>query len=622
MGCNCGGSGGCSSGGNCGGDKLTACCEIDKSLVLPVTDLPDPAYGSRKYIYQLPSGQLFVLSYDGLAWEEISSDGSSYRIQSDWDETNENNPAFILNKPDVDAIIEKNIEQDDRLDALEASTPTEPVQSDWNESDTSSLTYIKNKPDIASIIAKNQEQDDYLESLDAGLASVYEKDEEQDRRLDELEAGGGGCSDAIPDDALVSGMSGEVPWYIDKELTLHALGCPNSDGSLKTFSIDGTQPWMRWVENEVYYYPNKVIFESPVKAPEDLSWMFSASRAKSIDMSKVDTSAVTTMELMFDNCHELEELDVSNFNTSNVTDMGQMFNYCSSLRMINIRTFDLSKVEFAYSMFTGCKKVEQITFPVDDLDFYKGGKFSETCDVSSMFDNCYQLTDIRDMDIFAGNTASKNLFFRDCQSLKTLELEDFDCSAGNRDMVKGCYNLRQVYFKNTVTPPEGIQLPLTDKDSLLVYTWVNRQDSSVLENGIFISGTNADGVYDCKVTSKDSGGGESVFFSRIDYLSNIAAGSLDTIIFHLIPEISTIYSYSELEIYGTFFSLELGKSVSIDNALIIDSNEDYIQISTNNLLDRTGEDTTPRYIHAIFTANGKVVAHVDSIVPHNMFDAE
>ena len=47
-----------------------------------------------------------------------------------------------------------------------------------------------------------------------------------------------------------------------------------------------------------------------------------------------NTSKVTDMRYMFDNCGSLTSLDLSSFNTSNVTDMNSMFLDC--INLVNI----------------------------------------------------------------------------------------------------------------------------------------------------------------------------------------------------------------------------------------------------------------------------------------------
>ncbi|HHT6237479.1 TPA: BspA family leucine-rich repeat surface protein, partial [Listeria monocytogenes] len=59
------------------------------------------------------------------------------------------------------------------------------------------------------------------------------------------------------------------------------------------------------------------------------TYMFSLCRNLSeLDLSGLDTSAVTNIYGMFQNCISLEELDLSNFDTSSVTNMYSTFSGC------------------------------------------------------------------------------------------------------------------------------------------------------------------------------------------------------------------------------------------------------------------------------------------------------
>lgn len=59
----------------------------------------------------------------------ITSSDIPAQVQSDWNEADTNDPAYIKNKPTI---------------------PAAPVQSNWNEADNSSLAYIQNKPPMTT----------------------------------------------------------------------------------------------------------------------------------------------------------------------------------------------------------------------------------------------------------------------------------------------------------------------------------------------------------------------------------------------------------------------------------------------------------------------------------------
>lgn len=57
-----------------------------------------------------------------------------------------------------------------------------------------------------------------------------------------------------------------------------------------------------------------------------------------IDLSKVNTKNVTSLNGMFNDCNNLKSLDLSSFDTSNVTDMVYMFCNCSALTSLTTGT--------------------------------------------------------------------------------------------------------------------------------------------------------------------------------------------------------------------------------------------------------------------------------------------
>lgn len=73
-----------------------------------------------------------------------------------------------------------------------------------------------------------------------------------------------------------------------------------------------------------------------------------------VDFTNIDTSNITSMEVMFRNCANLKKVDFSNCNTTKVTSMGYMFQNCSNLsdvKFTNISTQSLNNTSY---MFSGC----------------------------------------------------------------------------------------------------------------------------------------------------------------------------------------------------------------------------------------------------------------------------
>ncbi len=73
---------------------------------------------------------------------------------------------------------------------------------------------------------------------------------------------------------------------------------------------------------------------------------------KELNLSKFNTSKVTSMNAMFQYCTSLTKLNISSFDTSNVTNMSAIFSYDSKLTLIDMRNMTFtSKLTDANSMF-------------------------------------------------------------------------------------------------------------------------------------------------------------------------------------------------------------------------------------------------------------------------------
>ncbi|HEL8850022.1 TPA: BspA family leucine-rich repeat surface protein, partial [Listeria monocytogenes] len=109
-----------------------------------------------------------------------------------------------------------------------------------------------------------------------------------------------------------------------------------------------TAPSLRTTENMFLYTLN--ITELDVSgldtsAVSNMRGMFyRCSALEELDVSHFDTSSVTNMLYMFCDNEKLEKLDVSNFDTSSVTDIRMMFENCSGLEELDVSNFDTSSV--------------------------------------------------------------------------------------------------------------------------------------------------------------------------------------------------------------------------------------------------------------------------------------
>ena len=124
-----------------------------------------------------------------------------------------------------------------------------------------------------------------------------------------------------------------------------------------------------------------------------------------------NTTKVTTMSYMFENCKSLTSLDLSNFNTANVTNMNMMFFDCSSLTSLNLSNFNTSNVTNMGGMFTGCSSLTSLNLSNFDT--------SNVTNMDGMFWNCSSLTSLDLSSFYTANVTNMHAMFLNCSSLTT-----------------------------------------------------------------------------------------------------------------------------------------------------------------------------------------------------------
>ena len=165
---------------------------------------------------------------------------------------------------------------------------------------------------------------------------------------------------------------------------------------------------------------------------------------ESINLSKLDTSQVVTMNSTFAYCRSLTTLDLSNFNTGKVRDLTGLFGGCWSLTSLDLSHFDTSNVEYMQGLFTECHSLTSL-----DLS---GFNTEKVLNMSNMFNDCPKLTSL---DLSGFNTINVG---------------------GWTDMFLGCIRLTTVKVINCNSATQQKILNRLKKD-LPSYTWT-------LSNGI------------------------------------------------------------------------------------------------------------------------------------------
>ncbi|EPH5071464.1 BspA family leucine-rich repeat surface protein [Listeria monocytogenes] len=168
-----------------------------------------------------------------------------------------------------------------------------------------------------------------------------------------------------------------------------------------------------------------------------------------LDVSNWDTSSVTTMMSAFAECNSLEILDVSNFDTSSVTDMTAMFQNCYALEKLNISNFDTSSVTKMYAMFSGLYEVGKLDASNFDT--------SLVTTMNRMFQNCKSL---KELDIGNFNTSlvtDMDRMFINCAALKSLYLDNFTTAKTMTDMFAGTTSLTYLFVSHNLSTFTGLE---------------------------------------------------------------------------------------------------------------------------------------------------------------------
>ena len=187
-----------------------------------------------------------------------------------------------------------------------------------------------------------------------------------------------------------------------------------------------------------------IVSEAPIFAPTDCSLFFTSFKSLTqINFNNnFNTSKVTNMSLMFQDCTSIAGLDLSSFNTSNVTNMPQMFRNCSSLINLDLSGFNTSKVTSMSYMFALCSSLTSL-----DLNNLNT---SNVTSMSSMFNGCSALTKLNLDNFNTSNVTNMNLMFQGCSSLTSLDLSSFNTSnvTNMSSMFQSCSSLTSLDLNN------------------------------------------------------------------------------------------------------------------------------------------------------------------------------
>lgn len=200
--------------------------------------------------------------------------------------------------------------------------------------------------------------------------------------------------------------------------------------------------------------PEYISFRQYTGTSLDLSWLDTSnmtdmtsmfencSSLTSLDVSGFNTSNATDMTLMFYNCKNLTSLDVSSFNTSKVTRMRNTFGYLENISSLDVSLFDTSRVTSMEQMFLNCSKLTSL-----DISNFNTSKVTN---MGGMFSSCFSLTSLNVSNFNTSNVTSMSRMFYNCKKLTSLDVSNFDTSKVTtmESMFSYCWDLTNINISN------------------------------------------------------------------------------------------------------------------------------------------------------------------------------
>ena len=192
--------------------------------------------------------------------------------------------------------------------------------------------------------------------------------------------------------------------------------------------------WFDESDGTIYYYTEagKVYMNSHVS---DLFNGFGG--ITSIDLSELDTSNVTTMEYMFNECYSLTEIKgIENIDTKNVESLEGTFSNCKALTELDLSNWNVEKVTTTHNLFEDCELLKTINLT--------NWNTMSLTDASNMFYNCSALTTISGIEqLNTLNVKDISRMFYNCNDLETLNLSNWNVNnvTDFTYLFYRCYNL-------------------------------------------------------------------------------------------------------------------------------------------------------------------------------------
>ena len=166
-----------------------------------------------------------------------------------------------------------------------------------------------------------------------------------------------------------------------------------------------------------------------------------------LDVSNWDTSKVTDMQYMFCSTYNLALLDVSNWKTSNVTNMEGMF-YNSNISSIDVSSWDVSNVYSMVNMFSSCNSL-----PALDVSSWNTSNVTNMGGMFAYMGSPY-LTSLNLSSFNTSKVTNMGYIFSWCTQLQELDIRNFELVHEDGSLVEmysmleGCNSLHTLHLDN------------------------------------------------------------------------------------------------------------------------------------------------------------------------------
>ena len=254
----------------------------------------------------------------------------------------------------------------------------------------------------------------------------------------------------------------------------------NVEGYSNNFDIseDSSGKVLAWYKTDsTGYYELAIGQDGGVIANPNMSYYFQQLTAlEEINLEKLDTFGVITIDHLFYNCKSLKMVDVTNIDTGNATNMSHMFYNCSSLTSINLSNFITTKVTNMSNMFYNCNSLTELN--INNFDT------SNVSNMSRMFYGCYRLTKLDLTNFNTSKVTNMALMFTGCASLTKLDLTKFDTRnlTNMQSMFSSCTKIKELDIRNFNTSKVTNMLKLfSDCTSLIEIDLTNFNTSNVID---------------------------------------------------------------------------------------------------------------------------------------------